>query len=201
MTTARVVSQCLVSLTCTAFGILLIDQTNVCCQAWCVLCCFFVEGRIRNCHRLWCKACRDTIGKEIFFVITTGGLKKIVVSKNTMRATYGTMDQHDICTSTDTKTEHHPKWLITRAASGIYNIHTLTHTMIRLLAPRASFGAKLVFKPPDITCHSLSRCQSVSCDLQVMNWWMKWWYWYLYLRVSTICDVDTHRHTPNLNPN
>jgi hypothetical protein len=78
MTTARVVSPCLVSLTCIALGILLIDQTNGCCQALCVLCCFFVEGRIRNGQRLWCKGCRDTIGKEIFFVITTGGLKKIV---------------------------------------------------------------------------------------------------------------------------
>ena len=78
MTTARVVSLCLVSFTCTALGILLIDQRNVCCQALCVLGCFFVQGRIRNCHRLWCKACRDTIWKEILFVITTGGLKKIV---------------------------------------------------------------------------------------------------------------------------
>ena len=48
MTTARVVSQCLVSFTCTSLGILLIDQRNVCCQALCVLGCFFVQDRLRE---------------------------------------------------------------------------------------------------------------------------------------------------------
>ena len=76
MTTARVVSQCLVSFTCTALGILLIDQRNVCCQALCVLGCFYVQDRLRNCHRLWLKACRDTICKKILFVITTGDANK-----------------------------------------------------------------------------------------------------------------------------